>query len=165
MIQLDWPFVSVGRSIAAAMLHFLLPLNSCRLWGEDDADYGEEMMLIVGRGIANEDNHRLWFRVWELPWKHMFGAHECTTHLSKINVLCFELKTKFTAHVKLKTVEMLGAGEAVKPRKRGSRRFWFAAHLHQAETPQTPHYSSPADWIRAVFPSMSSQFHQKYKKR
>ena len=164
MIQLDWPLeVSVGRSIAAAMLHFLLPLNSCRLWGEDDADCGEG-------DCQWRKPPSLRASLKSFQWKHICLERMNVLHICPqvmFNIWYFELKTKFTAHVKLKIVEMLRAGEAVKPRKRGSRRFWFAAHLHQAETPQTPHYTPPADWIRAVFPSgsMSSQFHQKYRKR
>ena len=158
MIQLDWP-CECGKVHRSSNVAFP-PSPSTH------ADCGEEMMLIVGRGIANEDNHRLWFRVWELPWKHI-----C---LERMNVLRICPKVMFNILNCRQNLQRMSNWKLLKCSEQG--KLWnqesaevvgFGLPLiyTRQRLPQTPHYTRPADWIRAVFPSMSSQFHQKYKKR
>ena len=91
MIQLDWPLeVSVGRSIAAAMLHFLLNLNSCWLWGEDDADCGVgglPMKTTTESGWEFEsfpENIYVWSALMECP-KIMFNVLNWRQNLQSIS--------------------------------------------------------------------------------
>ena len=154
MIQLDWPLeVSVGRSIAAAMLHFLLPLNSCWLWGEDDADCG-----VGGLPMKTTTDSGLEFESFPA---NMNVLRICPQLL--FNVLNWRQNLQSMSNWKL--LKCSEQGKLWNQESAEVVGFGLPLIYTRQRLPQTPHYTRPADWIRAVFPSMSSQFHQKYKKR
>ena len=154
MIQLDWPLeVSVGRSIAAAMLHFLLPqLNSCWLWGEDDADCGVE-------GLPMKTTTESGLEFESFP-ANMIVLRICPQSL--FNVLNWRQNLQRMSNWKL--LKCSEQGKLWNQESAEVVGFGLPLICTRQRLPTTP-CLLPADWIRAVFPSMSSQFHQKYKKR